>query len=296
MLSPAQVAHYRRHGYLVVRSMVSTAEIALLRDAVSQLLDEAPLGPDQRHDREGNPVPYPDDYTFLQPEDGAPVLNRISTPLARSTEVLKVYANPWLMRAVEALYGPDWLPFAESIVIKLPYVGAPFAWHQDGRFATGEVPERGVNFGIYLDDSDERNGCLYVVPDSHRSGRVDIAAQKAHHGERLPGSIPVPVAAGDVIVHSRNLVHGSFPNRSPEQRVTVYFGYHTRTTVEGQFAAEQIRRRAQVVDLALAARAADRRFADRVGYVYRPWIAGNGGAADPAADPTTVLRTPPLAL
>ena len=293
MLSPGQVAHYRSHGYVVVRGLVSGADIALLRDAVRQLLEQAPVGPDQPLDRKGNPVPYPNDYSFLQSAGGAAVLNRISTPLARSTDVLKVYANPRLLRAVEALYGPDWVPFAESIVIKLPHVGAPFAWHQDGRFATGEVAERGVNFGIYLYDSDESNGCLYVVPDSHRGGRVDIAAQVAAHGARLPGSIPVPVAAGDVIVHSRNLVHGSFTNRSPEQRVTVYFGYHARTTVEGEFAPGQIRRRAQVVELALAARAADRRFADGTGYRYRPWIAAGNGAA---ADPATALRTPPPAL
>ena len=294
MLSSDQVAHYRRHGYVVVRGMVSDAEIALLRDAVRQLLDEAPVGPDQPHDRDGNPVPHPRDYSFLQPVDGTPVLNRISTPLARSADVLKVYANPCLLQAVEALYGPDWVPFAESIVIKLPHVGAPFAWHQDGRFATGEMPERGVNFGIYLYHSDESNGCLYVVPGSHRNGRVDIAAQVASHGERLPGSIPVPVAAGDVIVHSRNLVHGSFTNRSPEQRVTVYFGYHVRATVEGEFAPGQIRRRAQVVELALAARAADRRLADCSGYRYRPWIAAAGNGAD--VDAATALRTPPLAL
>lgn len=40
MLSPAQVAHYRRHGYVVVRDLVGGTEIALLRDAVRQLLDE----------------------------------------------------------------------------------------------------------------------------------------------------------------------------------------------------------------------------------------------------------------
>ena len=294
MLSPAQVAHYRRHGYVVVRGMVRGAEIALLRDAVGQLLDQAPVGPEHPLDREGNPVPYAGDYSFLRPDGGTAVLNRISAPLARSADVLKVYANPRLLQAVEALYGPDWVPFSESIVIKLPHVGAPFAWHQDGRFATGEVPERGVNFGIYLHDSDESNGCLYVVPASHRNGRVDITGQVAAHGERLPGSIPVPVAAGDVIVHSRNLVHGSFTNRSPEQRVTVYFGYHARATVEAAFAAAQIRRRAQVVELALAARAADRRFAARSGYRYRPWIAATGNGA--AADPPTALRTPALAL
>ena len=281
MLSPDQVAHYRRHGYVVAGGMVSAAEVALLRSAVRQLLAEAPVGPDQPRDRAGSPVPDPQDYTFLRRADGSAVLNRISSPLARSADVLKAYANPRLLQAVEALYGPDWVPFAESIVIKLPQVGAPFAWHQDGRFATGEVPERGVNFGIYLYDSDQRNGCLYVVPDSHRHGRVDIAAQLATHGERLPGSIPVPVAAGDVIIHSR---------RNPPRTSA----YRLLRLPRALVAAEQIRRRAQMVELALAARAADRRFADRARYVYRPWIGAAGNSA--STDPATALRTPSLAL
>jgi hypothetical protein len=293
MLSPAQVAPYRRHGYVIARGMVSGAEVKLLRNAVGQLLAEAPIGPDQPRDREGSQVPHPDDYSFLRRDDGTAVLNRVNMPLSRSADLLKVYANPRLLQAVEALYGPDWVPFAECIVIKLPHVGTPFRWHQDGLFSTGEGPERGMNFGIYLYDSDTSNGCLYVVPDSHRNGRVDIAAQLASHGERLPGSIPVPAAAGDVVIHNRNLVHCSYPNHSADLRVTVYFGYHARATVEGHCESEHIRRRCQVVELALAARAADPRFDDRRQYVYRPWIraAGNGTTAPPE----TVLRTPYLA-
>ena len=98
-------------------------------------------------------------------------------PLARSATLLKGYANLRLLQAVEALYGPDWVPLAECIVIEQPHVRTPLAWHQDGRLATGAVPERGANFSIYRYDSDQRNGCLFVVPDSHRNGQVDIAAQ-----------------------------------------------------------------------------------------------------------------------
>ena len=76
MLRPAQVAHYRRRGYVVVRGLVSGTEIALLRDAVGQLLDAASVGPDQPHDRDGNPVPHPRDYSFLPSAERAPVLNR----------------------------------------------------------------------------------------------------------------------------------------------------------------------------------------------------------------------------
>ena len=125
------------------------------------------------------------------------------------------------------------MPFAESIVIKLPQRGAPFAWHQDGSFKSGAVPERGVNFGLYLHEAREANGCLFVVPKSHEQGRIDISALIAAPGGRPRGAIPVEAAPGDVLVHSRNLVHGSFANTSPDRRISLTFGFHRRASVLG---------------------------------------------------------------
>ena len=71
------------------------------------------------------------------------------------------------------------------------------------------------------------------------------------HGSTLPGSIPAPVDAGDVVVHNRNLVHGSFTNHSSDLRITVYFSYHRRQTVTAVFTSDHIYQREQVVALAI---------------------------------------------
>ena len=82
-------------------------------------------------------------------------------------------------------------------------------------------------------------------------GQVALKSMVETHGSTLPDSIPVPVDAGDVVVHNRNLVHGSFTNHSADLRLTVYFGYHHRQTVTGVFTSDHVYQREKVVALAI---------------------------------------------
>merc|ERR1719217_1996993 len=55
---------------------------------------------------------------------------------------------------------------------------------------------------------------------------MDMLTARSGRGKLLPGAVPVPCHAGDVIVHARNVIHGSLPNTSPEMiRGTLYLGF-----------------------------------------------------------------------
>jgi len=293
MLSRKQIHAYRENGFLVLRAFISRDEIDRLRKAVDRMVAGAPVKRGAEHDSLDRPVNHPKDFSFTIRNRGRHVLNRISAPLSHSMTMLRAYGNPKLLGAVENLYGPDFVPFAESIVIKLPENGAAFAWHQDGNFKTGVQRERGVNFGIYLYRSTEENGCLYVIPQSHKLGKVDLKTMVETHGQHLPGAIPVPAMPGDVVVHSRNLVHGSFTNPSKALRVTVYFGYHVRQTVEGAFTPEHIEKRAKVIPLSVRVRAESGLFPGETRYCYQALQTDRPFALTEQAE---LLRTPPLAL
>ena len=253
MLTQTQIRHYRQNGFLVLERFFEDNQIQALRRELAQMINSAPTNSTSRENRYGQTVEHPNDFSFTlqEPEGVGQVINRISNPLARSEMILRAYGHPKLLQAVASLCGSDFVPFAESIVIKVPHCGAAFDWHQDGSFKTGMQPERGVNFGIYLYPSTVENGCLQVIPKSHQWGQVDLKSMVETHGSRLPDSIPVPVNAGDVIVHNRNLVHGSFTNHSADLRITVYFGYHRRQTVTGVFTSDHVDQREQVVALAI---------------------------------------------
>jgi len=270
MLTTIQIEQYQEQGYLILKNWISDFEIQRMRDDVQALIEHAPKQRNADTDRNDNPVANPKDFAFTDLPDGRQVLNRISRQLAHSETMRQVYGNPKLLSTVEAIYGPDFLPFAESIVIKMPEDGAPFPWHQDGQFKTGPQPERGINFGIYLYPSTEQNGCLYVIPGSHKKGRINLPALIEKHGERLPDAVPMPAEPGDLVIHSRNLVHGSFPNTSPDLRITVYFGFHARTTVEHIYAPEHIHKREAIIPHCIHERKSSGLYANETPYTYRP--------------------------
>src|SRR5262249_57508199 len=114
-------------------------------------------------------------------------------------------------------------------------------WHQDG-VTHWDSPEwdegiHGFNFMGQLYGCTAANG-VWVVPGSHKRGRIDIKAEAAKAGtERLPDAVPIICAPGDVAMTNRQALHGSFANTSRDWRGTGEFGLFPRAPRAGGSAA-----------------------------------------------------------
>ena len=143
---------------------------------------------------------------------------------------MRLYGHPELLAVAAAVNGEDFVLFADALFIKEPGRGASVAWHQDG-VTHWESPDwdqgsHGFNFMAQLYGCTPANG-VWVVPGTHRLGKVDIRAMVSEAGtERLPGAVPMVCAPGDVVISNRQVLHGSFANTSDEWRVTVNMGFH----------------------------------------------------------------------
>jgi hypothetical protein len=200
-----------------------------------------------------------------------------------SEAALRVYGHPQLLAVAAAINGPDFTPFNEALFIKEPGRGASVAWHQDGtthwNSPDWDQGVHGFNFMAQLYGCTAANG-VWVVPGSHKLGKIDIAALVAKAGsERLPDAVPIIAKPGDVAITNRQALHGSFANTSRDWRVTVNFGFHRRKSVLGVTAggvhnaaatydADRIRERARLIGYAIDARR--RRFPNEIPYVYKP--------------------------
>lgn len=203
-----------------------------------------------------------------------------------SPACLRLYAHPDLLKVVEAVNGPDFTPFHEGLFIKDAGLGAAVSWHQDGdtHWDSPDFDEdiHGFNLMGQIYGSTAVNG-VWVVPGSHKSGRVDITKKVADAGtERLPDALPIICNPGDVVINNRQLVHGSFANTGFETRVTANFGFHKRTSVlnirgagihaeAAVFDTDFIAERSQVMGLAIAARKA--KYPNETPYSYAPLAA-----------------------
>jgi len=201
-----------------------------------------------------------------------------------SDACLRVNGHPDLLAVAAAINGDDFVPFNDALFLKEPGLGASVAWHQDG-VTHWDNPDwdqgiHGVNFMAQLYGCTAANG-VWVVPGTHKLGRVDIAALAAEAGsDRLPDAVPMICAPGDVAICNRQALHGSFANNSPDWRVTVNFGFHRRKSVLGVhgggihnapavYDAERIAKRSRLIAYAIDARR--QRFPDEKPFAYKPF-------------------------
>ncbi len=208
----------------------------------------------------------------------------LSGSLQFSPACLRVYGHPGLMKLTEAINGPDFVPFTEGLFIKDAGVGAAVSWHQDGD-THWEHPDfnpdiHGFNFMGQVYGSTAVNG-VWVIPGSHKDGRANIAKMVKDTGsERLPDALPIICNPGDVVINSRQIIHGSFANTGFEPRVSINFGFHKRTSVlnirgAGMHAeaavmdAKFIDERSRLIGLAIDARR--QRFPGETPYLYAPF-------------------------
>jgi ectoine hydroxylase-related dioxygenase (phytanoyl-CoA dioxygenase family) len=200
---------------------------------------------------------------------------------------LRLYGQPHLLTVAEALNGPDFTPFTDAIWVKEPGLGAAVSWHQDGT-THWDNPDldsgtHGFNFMAQLYRTTPGNA-LWIMPETHDLGRIDIRQRVADNdgSDHLPGAVPLVSEAGDVAVCSRQMLHCSFPNGSPDRRVTFVFGFHRRRSVMGVkgwdfrksepvlYDDERVNERCRVISLAIDARA--QHFPDEPRYTYQPQV------------------------
>jgi len=139
--------------------------------------------------------------------------------------------------------GFDDTRFSSGYIISKPNNSPALFWHQDWwgwdhpLSYTNQIAQ--VFVMIYLQDTNPQNGCLRVIPRSHRSYHALHSNQKAHTESAsrvedpndsiynsLSEEVPVPVKCGDVIVGDARLIHGSFPNQSEDERTLITLWYH----------------------------------------------------------------------
>jgi len=144
-----------------------------------------------------------------------------------SAAYTRALLHPQMLDVAEAIIGPNVQLHHSKLIYKPPAKGGSFPLHQDHPF----FPHRNhsmIAVSVHMDDTTVENGCLFVVPGSHKNGPIPHAAD----GNWLPEdewplerAIPCPAKAGDVLFFSYLTIHGSPPNVSDRPRRNVLFQF-----------------------------------------------------------------------
>jgi hypothetical protein len=135
-----------------------------------------------------------------------------------------------VLDVVESILGPDLALFSSHFFCKPPADGKSVPWHQDAYFWRNQIKpaSEAVTVWLAIDPATEKNGCMRVIPASHRERTLryqqldddqsvfDEELDPADVDERR--AIPVELQPNQASIHSAALVHGSPANTSPLRR------------------------------------------------------------------------------
>jgi phytanoyl-CoA hydroxylase len=195
-----------------VRDVLHPDELGALREETLRLVERAREGTDDadflytKHELTGERVPY-----------------RVEFVLDKSPACRALLAHPFVLRSVEKLQGPDFVPTWDSMVFKVAGAGAAVGWHRD-QLVDHEPVAPVFNVDFYLDASDRTN-CLWAIPGSHRVSNDDaqrIVERMSSDGFRTEGAVALEMHPGDVLFHDILVVHGSPAAQSGLRRVLYY--------------------------------------------------------------------------
>ncbi|HZO89928.1 MAG TPA: phytanoyl-CoA dioxygenase family protein [Chthonomonadaceae bacterium] len=203
---------FERDGYMIFRNVLDPALIQEASRHVAWLLEKNPgLRPEQLHH-------------YLMTDDPFWV---------------RLVGDDRLLDIAEQFIGPNIALFASHYISKPPFDGQPVLWHQDGSYWPLE-PMEVVTLWLAVDDSDCENGCMRVIPGTHRldlqqmKPRTDVenVLQSGIDTALVDESKAVDfiLKAGDVSVHHPNIIHGSNANNSPRRRCGLTIRYIPTST------------------------------------------------------------------
>jgi hypothetical protein len=213
------VRRYRDQGIALVADFVAPAWIETFRREADRITAGATAA---RHD------PARVEMEPNQPADGNKI-RRIYEPCEYYPPFREFAESAVILDAIEQLIGPNLLLHYSKLNMKPAELGSVVEWHQDMSYYPLSNHDS-LAVLIYLDDADEENGCLKVLPAYHRADLLDHTASGVFQGritEEVDESaaIDLPGKAGSAIFLHGMTPHASVQNRSGKPRRTLIISY-----------------------------------------------------------------------
>ena len=219
-LTATELEQYRRDGWVVPGFRLPATEVNALRAALDRIIAD-------------NPGIRPERLVNAHLADSAEGVrgSRVFFELARHAAILDL---------VEQAIGPDIVLWGCQVFCKPGGDGMEVPWHQDGHYWPIR-PLATCTAWVAIDESKPENGCMRVIPGSHRSqtlfphlteGRTDLILNQRARDDVFDAATAADVVLepGEMSLHDIFMIHGSNPNRSPRRRAGVAIRYMPATS------------------------------------------------------------------
>lgn len=214
------VEQYRRDGYVLHESLLTTTQLRELRQVTDEIVGRA-----RNLARSDTILDLHDTHTAADPR-----VRRIKNAHRQHPFFADLIRSDAILDPLRCLLGPNIRLHSSKLNLKSAGDGDAIEWHRDWAFYPHTNDDL-LAIGVFLDDVDLDNAPLLVVPGSHRGpihdhhakgafvGAVDVVAA----GVDVTGATAITGRAGSMSIHHVRALHGSAVNRSDRQRRILFY-------------------------------------------------------------------------
>jgi phytanoyl-CoA hydroxylase len=165
----------------------------------------------------------------LSPEERIASVRKLQFFVGHDDRLTRLSEDPKLLGILEAIIGEKPGLFANQAMVKPARIGREKPWHQDHAYFDLPMGTQIVSAWVSLDAATPENGCMHVIPGSHREGPVvhfqvrdwqlcddQVQTSRVH---------AVPTDPGDILLWDGLLHHGTPPNLSDKRRRALQLHY-----------------------------------------------------------------------
>lgn len=201
VLSSQDINHYREDGYVLYHH---------------------PLFPAEKH---AHLVSIFEEHLA---QKGDKLSDELDTPHFRDPRLLEFLMSDEVLDLVSPITGPNIMLWSSHFICKDAYTGRETPWHEDSTYWKGRLDRYDgiVTVWLALDASTRQNGCMRVIPGTHRNGFSQYeAVDRATHtfGSQITSvdesrAVYFELLPGECSLHDARIMHGAAPNTSAYRR------------------------------------------------------------------------------
>lgn len=225
ILTPEQIAEFHERGYLKYGKVYSDSEADALRERMFAVMEG-------RSERKAERIA---DFH----EGSKRKMIQIVNIWEADPQFHEHLYNPTICEIIAELMGTDTVRvWHDQVQYKPPKIGGPTDWHQDHPYWPIIQPADLISAWVALDDATVENGCMWMVPGSHKWGphKGGTIGTDPNNFDPLPDlsslpadikieRIPCEVKKGEVMFHHCLTWHGSPWNNSERGRPAIAVHY-----------------------------------------------------------------------
>ncbi len=225
-LSPEQVSKYQNDGFVVIEDFLSADELAFWRSALEEAIAK----------RGGNKMPDRKEVYGKGDDADKSYYDNVFAQLINlwqdNDKMREIMLDERLGKMAAQLADVEGIRiWHDQALVKKPWAN-PTSFHLDTPYWSFS-DRRALSIWVALDDVTYENGCLFFIPGSHKTTRLEIAGIGKNMGSifnvypefHATKSAPALMKAGSCSFHNGLTIHGAHANMTPGYRRAMTCAY-----------------------------------------------------------------------